>query len=116
MSKSYLCIVRSPVDQICVMEDPSASPAEMEAMYAKFNEWKDKFQNKISDLGGKLGDGKVVTSDSSTDGPFMEVKEVVGGYMIVKADSIEEAIQVAQESPAVWNPHSTVEVREIRTL
>lgn len=87
----------------------------MEEMYAKFNTWREKFQSNIVDMGGKLGSGKVVTSEEATDGPFIEVKEVVGGFMIVQADSLEEAIQVAQESPGVMMPGSSVEVREIST-
>lgn len=87
----------------------------MEEMYAKFNAWKEKFQDNIIDMGGKLGGGKVVSADSATDGPFVEVKEVVGGFMIIQADTIEEAVEVAQQSPGVWSPGSSVEVREIHT-
>ena len=86
----------------------------MEQMYAKFNAWKEKFQDNIVDMGGQLGGGRVVTSDGVTDGPFVEAKEVVGGYMIVAADSMEQAVEVAQESPGVM-PGSSVEVREIST-
>ena len=86
----------------------------MEQMYAKFNAWKEKFQHNIVDMGGQLGGGRVVTSDGVTDGPFVEAKEVVGGYMIVAADSMEQAVEVAQESPGVM-PGSSVEVREIST-
>ena len=87
----------------------------MEAMYAQFNSWKEKFQRNITDMGGKLGGGKVVTSEGTTDGPFVEAKEVVGGFMIVSAESIEEAVTVARESPGVITPGSSVEVREIHT-
>ena len=113
MSQNYLCIQRSqPGDQ---NEDEAPSPAQMEEMYAKFNAWREKFDENITDLGGKLGDGKVVTSEGATDGPFVEAKEVVGGYMIISADNIEEAVEVARESPGVWMPGSSVEVREIST-
>lgn len=84
-------------------------------MYAKFNAWKEKFQKNIVDLGGRLGGGSVVTSESATDGPFVESKEVVGGFMIVMADSLAQAIQVARECPGVVMPGSSVEVREIHT-
>lgn len=87
----------------------------MEQMYAKFHAWKEKFQDNIVDMGGRLGGGSVVTADGATDGPFVEVKEIVGGYMIVAADSLEEAITVARESPGVGMPGSSVEVREIQT-
>lgn len=87
----------------------------MEQMYAKFNAWREKFQANLVDMGGKLGGGAVVTAESASDGPFIEVKEVIGGYMIVSADSLEEAINVARESPGVAMPGSSVEVREIST-
>jgi len=86
----------------------------MEEMYAKFNAWKEKFQDNIVDMGGKLGSGKIVTSDGMRDGPFVEAKEVIGGYMIVSAESMEEAVEVARQSPGVL-PGSSVEVREIST-
>ncbi len=114
MSKqNYLCIQRSQPGQSQKSEAPS--PAQMEEMYAKFNAWKEKFQENIVDIGGKLNGGKVVTSEGATDGPFVEAKEVVGGYMIVSAESIEEAVEVARQSPGVWMPGSSVEVREIST-
>lgn len=111
--RKYLCIQRSQPGQPRKGEAPS--PARMAEMYAKFNAWKDKFQENIIDLGGKLGGGKVVTAENATDGPFVEAKEVVGGYMIVSADSLEEAVEVARQSPGVWMPGSSVEVREITT-
>jgi len=108
--QKYLCIQRS---QSGKSEKPS--PAQMEEMYAKFHAWKEKFQKNIVDMGGKLGSGKVVTSEGATDGPFVEAKEVVGGFMIVSAESLEEAMEVVRESPGVVMPGSSVEVREIHT-
>ncbi|HET6407644.1 MAG TPA: YciI family protein [Chthoniobacteraceae bacterium] len=47
-----------------------------------------------------------------TDGPFAESKEAVGGYIIVQAGSIDEAVQIAKQCPVV--PYGTViEVRPI---
>lgn len=108
--KNYLCIQRSQPGK---GEKPS--PAQMQEMYAKFNAWKEKFQKNIVDMGGRLGGGKVVTSEGATDGPFVEAKEVVGGFMILSAESLEEATQVARECPGVVRPGSSVEVREIST-
>ena len=90
------------------------SPAQMQEMFASFNAWKEKFKNEIADMGGKLkSGGKVVTASGVTDGPFVETKEIVGGYMIVDAESLERAIEVARESPGVMSPGSSVEIREI---
>ncbi len=64
--QNYLCIQRGQPRQPGKGEAPS--PAQMEEMYAKFNAWKEKFQDNIVDMGGKLGSGKIVTSDGMRDG------------------------------------------------
>ena len=55
-----------------------------------------------------------MTAESAADGPFVEVKELVGGYMIVSAESLEQAIEVARGCPGLVRPGSGVEVIEIR--
>jgi hypothetical protein len=95
--------------------DQKPSPAQMQAMYAKFNDWREKFQKNLVDVGGRLGAGRLVTTQPAPDGPFVEVKELVGGYMIVSAASLEEAIQVARECPGLVRSGSGVEVIEIHT-
>jgi hypothetical protein len=90
------------------------SPAQMQEMYAAFNAWKEKFKENILDMGGQLkSGGKVLTASSATDGPFIEAKEIVGGYMLVSAESFDRAIEVARESPGVMTPGSSVEIREV---
>ena len=77
----------------------------MQEMYAAFNAWKEKFKDNIVDMGGKLKPGgKVVTASGVTDGPFVEAKEIVGGYMIVAAESYERALEVAREMPGMMMP------------
>ena len=112
-SKKYLCVQRSRPGSSAKREMPT--PAQMEQMYTKFNAWKTKFEKNIVDLGGKLGDGKIVTAEGATDGPLVETKELIGGFMIISAESLAQAIEVARESPGVWMPGSSVEVREIHT-
>jgi hypothetical protein len=85
----------------------------MQAMYAKFNDWRQKFQQNLTDMGGRLGAGRLVTTQPP-DGPFVEVKELVGGYMIVSAANLEEAIAVARECPGLVVDGSGVEVIEIQ--
>ena len=43
----------------------------------------------------------------------VEVKELVGGYMIVSGETLEEAIEVARQCPGVVRPGSGLEVIEI---
>jgi hypothetical protein len=106
----YLCLQRSVPGGGEQSQKPS--PAEMQAMYAQFNAWREKFQANLTDLGGRLGRGQVVTAEPP-DGPFVEVKELVGGYMIVSAANLEEAIAVASACPGLLRPGSGVEVIEI---
>ena len=110
--QNYLCIQRSQPGQ---ERGERPSPAQMEEMYATFNAWKEKFQDHIVDMGGKLKTGKLVTTDGVTDGPFVETKEVIGGYMIVSAESLEEAVEIARGVPGLVSPGSGVEVRKINT-
>ena len=107
----YLCLQRTLPGGDKGGEKPS--PAQMQAMYGKFNDWKEKFQKNLTDMGGRLGAGRLVTTQPAPDGPLVEVKELVGGYMIVSAASIEEAIGVASGCPGLVRPGSGVEVIEI---
>jgi len=86
----------------------------MQEMFAVFNAWKEKFKDNILDMGGKLkSGGKIVSASGVTDGPFVEVKEIVGGFMIVAAESYERALEIAKEGPGMIMPGSSIEIREI---
>ena len=107
--QKYLFIQRSQPGKA---QQPS--PAQMQEMYAVFNAWKEKFKVNILDMGGKLKPGgKIVAALGVTDGPFVETKEIVGGFMIVAAESYDRALEVARESPGLVSPGSTIEIREI---
>ena len=107
----YLCMQRN----LPGGDGAKPSPAQMQEMYAMFGAWQAKFKENLVDMGGKLGTGRLVTTESASDGPFVEVKELVGGYMIVSAESLEKAIEVARGCPGLVRPGSGVEVIEIRT-
>lgn len=109
----YLCLQRNLPDG--EQESGKPSPAQMQAMYAQFNAWREKFEKNLTDLGGRLGAGRLVTSQPAPDGPLVEVKELVGGYMVVTAASIEEAMDVARGCPGLVRPGSGVEVIEIHS-
>jgi hypothetical protein len=86
----------------------------MQEMYAVFNTWKEKFKVNIVDMGGKLKPGgKILTASGVTDGPLIEVKEIIGGYMVVAAENYEGALEVARECPGLVMPGSSIEIREM---
>jgi hypothetical protein len=107
----YLCLQRTLPGANNAQSKPP--PADMQAMYAKFNQWREQFQSQLTDMGGRLGASRLVTSQPVPDGPLVEVKELVGGYMIVTAADLDEAIRVASGCPGLVRPGSGVEVIEI---
>jgi hypothetical protein len=68
----------------------------------------------LIDGGSALGPaGQVVNPDLTvTDGPFAESKELVGGYSMVEAESLEAAVELAKGSPMPAGG-GTVEVRQL---
>lgn len=99
-------------------QDYSPSPEEIEATMKQWQDWiggiaaQGKFQST-----NQLGfEGKTLSSDQViTDGPYAEVKEIVGGYIIVKADHIDEVMETAKGCP-ILHIGGKVEVRSIMDL
>src|ERR1700735_4081525 len=71
-------------------------------------------QNKLVSPGMRLGnEGRVVKPGNVvTNGPFVEIKEMIGGLSIFRADSIEEITEMAKSCP-ILNVGGTAEVRDI---
>jgi hypothetical protein len=112
-NQKYLFLHRSAPSEEQTPSQQRPSPAQMQEMYAAFNAWKEKFKANIVDMGDKLKPGgKVVTASGVMDGAFVEAKEVVGGFMIVIAESWERAIEVAKEMPML-TPGARIEIREM---
>jgi hypothetical protein len=92
------------------------TPEEKERHLQKWGEWMGELEKK-GQLDGGLPlamDGKRVSNGGAvvTDGPFAEGKEVVGGYVIVKADSLDEATQISRTCP-ILDDGGEIEIREI---
>lgn len=71
-------------------------------------------QNKLSSAGNRLSsEGRVVKHDKViTNGPYVEIKEAIGGYIIIKANSIDEAAELAKGCPILLIK-GNVEVRTV---
>ena len=95
----------------------NVSPQEMQATMAKWGEWIGGLQasGNLSTGGAPLeGFGKNVSADGVvTDMSLAEVKELVGGYSIVKAENIEKALEFAKTCPVFSDGGSYVEVRPV---
>ncbi len=74
-------------------------------------------QNKLVDKGNTLlpipGSAKTVKPDHVvTDGPYTEIKEFISGYIVVKTETIDEAVEIAKENP-IFKTGGNIEIREV---
>jgi len=94
-----------------------ASPEQMQEWMKQTMDWIGGIaaQNKFSSgTGLHFEDARVVKSNKTvTNGPFGEIKETIGGFIIVKADSIDEAVEFAKGCPVLQGEGNTMEVRRI---
>jgi hypothetical protein len=84
-------------------------------MWAQFTAWFERLSNegKIENGHRLAQEGKIVVGRNIvTDGPFAESKEAIGGYWFIRADSLEEAVEIARGNPCL-DYGATVEVRPI---
>jgi hypothetical protein len=94
-----------------------ASPDQIQAWMKQTMDWVGGIaaQNKFSSgTGLPFEDARVVRPNNVvTNGPFGDIKETIGGYIIVKADSVDEAVEFAKGSPVLQGEGNSVEVRKI---
>jgi hypothetical protein len=94
------------------------SPETMQAQMQKWMTWIQRLRDQGKYIAGDplQAGGKVLTSRKIiTDGPFAEGKEVVGGYFLIRAESLDEAAEMAKDCPIFENGGS-VEVRAIQVI
>ena len=94
-----------------------ASPEQIQVWMKQTMDWIAGIKAKNKFVGGNgliFQDAKVVHHNKMvTNGPFGDIKETLGGYVHVKADSVEEAVEFAKGSPVLQGEGNTVEVRKV---
>jgi hypothetical protein len=96
------------------------TPEESQAVMQKWMNWfKDlTASGNLKDGGQPLeAEGKIVSEKRGTvtDGPFAEAKDLVGGYTLIQADSLQRAAELARGCP-ILERDGAVEVRPIMKL
>ena len=100
--------------------DRSGSPEQMQQVMQKWMAWFKDLAEKghIKDRGqplertGKLVKGK---QKAVTDGPFAEAKDLVGGYTLIEARDIEQAVELSKGCP-ILEREGMVEVRPVMQI
>ncbi|HWA86164.1 MAG TPA: YciI family protein [Opitutus sp.] len=82
------------------------TPAERAALAAKWNTWVDSLKSRgAMEQGRPLGlEGRVVTGlhgERVTDGPYAETKEIVAGYIMIRATHLDAAAEIAKGCPGL---------------
>ena len=96
------------------------SPAQMQETMKKWMNWLDALEKSgnLKARGERLdGSGKLVRGKSKTvvDGPYAEVKDTIGGYMIVQAGNLDHAVEISKGCP-IFEIDGAVEVRPIVSM
>jgi len=111
--KDYLLLFRGGLDF------EKASPEQLQTSMMEWKKWMDNLgaQGKIA--GGERLNPKPAAvmqgGKQASDGPFAEGKELVGGYIIIKAGAIEEAMELAADCP-IFIYGGSIELREISKM
>jgi len=94
-----------------------ASPEQIQIWMKQTMDWIGTISAKNKFVGGNglhFQEAKTVGHKGIvTNGPFGEIKETIGGYIIVKSDSVQEAVEFAKGSPVLQGEGNTVEVRKL---
>ena len=108
--KEFLLVFRTDA----AANETAPSPEQMQERMKYWQDWIGGIaaQNKLASSGNRLGaEGRVIKPNNViTNGPYVEIKEAIGGYIIVKAASIDEAAALADGCP-IYAANGSVEVR-----
>jgi hypothetical protein len=108
----FLFVYRNGKDSYGTM-----TPEQMQQMLQKWSTWINEGQSKgwmVEAGDGLKTEGRVVNAKKVvTDGPFVEAKEIVGGFSIAQAETLDEAAELAKGCP-IFLRGGSVEVRPLQ--
>jgi hypothetical protein len=109
--KEFMLLFRQPS-----FDYSQATPEEMQVLQKKWQDWAGGIaaQGKLASNGSRLAmEGKVLKAGGViTDGPFVEIRERLGSFIIVKAADLDEATTLAHGCP-VLDAGGSVEIRPV---
>ena len=108
--ENFLFIIREDVQQL------KRSPEIHQQRILEMTKWATELAES-----GNYKDGNALTTNGSyvgkdnvlSDGPFIEAKECISGFIFIDADNIEQAISIAQTCPYVMDSTMAIEVRPV---
>ncbi|MGV7107146.1 YciI family protein [Flavobacterium sp. U410] len=112
--KQFLLLLHEDIEKMS-----NLSPKEMEKLANAHMAWAEKLAESGHLISGDgLQEKGVLISGQDAvikDGPYLESKEIIGGYYLLKAENIETIVEIARECPChIWG--GTTEVRQIMEM
>ena len=112
--KDYLLLFRGGLDFT------KASPDQVQQAMTNWKNWVDELSRK-----GIYGGGERVTRNDAAvvkgsakqviSGPYTDSKEIAGGYINIKVENLEQAIEITKGCP-IFNFDGNVEIREVAAM
>jgi hypothetical protein len=96
--------------------DNDMSPEQIQAMMKPWQDWMGSIaaQDKLVSSGSRLAPQGMVVKPGGMliNGPYADIKEIIGGYIIIRATSLEEAAELSKGCP-ILTVGGNVEVRPV---
>lgn len=105
-----MLLIREDIAQVREM-----SEEQMQADIQEYTRWVEGLTKSGHFISGDPlePEGRYLTKDTIlTDGPFIESKEAITGYILLKAKNLEEAVSIAKSCP-VFSAGGALEVRPV---
>jgi hypothetical protein len=113
--KQFLLLIRTDGDHL-----EKLNPADQQAHVQRVGGYIGNLmqEGKLHSAQPLEMEGTIVTSPKGKlkDGPFNETKEVIAGYFLVEAESMEEAIKIAKANPVLEDENARIEIRPIKKM
>ncbi|XDD55218.1 YciI family protein [Leptospira sp. WS4.C2] len=110
--EDYLILMRLDI----LTKEAQPSPEQLQIYMKQYQEWVNSIvaQKKFKSGTALSTEGKVIQSNHIiTDGPYVETKESLAGFIIIQAENFEDAANIAKECPILMGEGNSVEVRKV---
>src|SRR3712207_4110719 len=102
------------------ISEKTLSPQEMQEMIAKYRAYVQRLRDRGHFVAGEPLEetGKILSGERGRhviDGPFAETKEAVGGYFLIRANDLDEAVELSRDCP-IFEHGGELEVRPIQQI
>lgn len=111
--KKFLLLIREDITRLSQM-----SEEEIHQDISEMNAWVEELIKFDSFISGEPleNESKIVGKQVATDGLFIDSKEGISGYLMINAESLEQAAAIAEQCPHIIQGKVSIEVRQIMEI